>query len=562
MPGACRESKPAVATVAGASLPLHSVGMADGGTWVLDENGYAGAFVSVKAPGPVVVTVRASGHADQGAPHLGIAVLGAVSGFDVGPEPKDYAYSTVLPAGTHFVRLEQSGAPPDAHRELTLESVKVEGAALLGEATDALALAAADSYVAFGRRGHATVRVPGAMAGATARVKLVRHAFNFGVNMPFADNRLIPAELEPNGPAERYQKFVLERFNTVVLSNAGKWVYQEEKKDKLTLAHVDRFFEFAEKHGLRARMHTMLWDTTQQPAWVGSEDAKTPGLMTRALHGDAKATAELDRQIDERIAYYVKERAKRYLELDVINESVHRSRYLELYGAAGIADIFKRTARAVKDGAASTRLFLNEYNVLQWSSDPLSGAPDPYANWYRRHAERVIAAGGPVDGLGVQYYPDGREAREIGSNAHSPLRIFAALQNLATTGRRLSLTELTVKSQNATPERAARIVEDTLRLVLGTPEADTFMIWAVWAGASGDPPAPASVLLDAGFAPTEPGKRFDALMKSYDTDLEVPVQAGGTLAFDGFYGDYEVLVGGRTRRLAFTRGRQDLALTD
>jgi len=355
---------------------------------------------------------------------------------------------------------------------------------------------------------------------------------------------------------------VLARFNTVVLSNAGKWVYHEEKKDQVTMAHVDRFFEFAEKNHLRARMHTLIWDTVQQPAWVASEDPKKPGLIMSAQRGDARARSELERQIDERIGYYVKDRARRYVELDVINESVHKGRYLELLGAEGIADVFGRTAKAAKDGGASTRLYLNEYNVLQWSSDPLSGAPDPYANWYRRHAERILAAGGPVDGLGVQYYPDGREAQGIGTNAHSPLRIFATLQNLATTGKRLSLTELTVKSQNSTPARAARIVEDTLRLTFGAPEADTFMIWAVWAGASGDPPYPASVLLDLDWNPTEPGRRFDARMRSYDTELEVPVQPGGTISFDGFYGDYAVTVGGRTRRLSFTRAQGDYTLSD
>jgi predicted methyltransferase/GH35 family endo-1,4-beta-xylanase len=364
---------------------------------------------------------------------------------------------------------------------------------------------------------------------------------------------LIPEEVIPGSIAERYQKLVLARFNTIVLSNAGKWAYQEERRDRETLEHVDRFFAFAEKHGLRARMHTMLWDTTQQPEWVGSLDPQRPGLMTRAKNGDARAKADLDRQIEERIGYYVRDRAKRYLELDVINESVHKPRYLQIYGAAGLAEIFEKTASAAKQAGARTRLFLNEYNVLQWSEDPRSGAPDPYANWYRRHADSLIAAGGQVDGLGVQYYPDGRSARQIGSNAHSPARAFAALQNLATTGRRLSLTELTVNAPNATPARAATIVEDTARLVFGTPEADTFMLWAMWAGAAGDPPFPASVLADLDFKPTVVGERFDALMKSWSTEIEVPVGPDGTVAFDGFFGDYLIAVGNRTERFSFTR---------
>jgi hypothetical protein len=51
-------------------------------------------------------------------------------------------------------------------------------------------------------------------------------------------------------------------------------------------------------------------------------------------------------------------------------------------------------------------------------------------------------------------------------------------------------------------------------------------------------------------------------MKAYDTDLELTVQPGGTISFDGFYGDYAVTVGGRTRRLAFAPGPGDYALTD
>jgi len=87
----------------------------------------------------------------------------------------------------------------------------------------------------------------------------------------------------------------------------------------------------------------------------------------------------------------------------------------------------------VQAAGASTRLFLNEYNLLQFSSNPRTGAPDPYANWYRWHAEDLLDAGAKLDGLGVQYYADGRGAAEIGDNAHSPARIFGVLQNLAGT---------------------------------------------------------------------------------------------------------------------------------
>jgi GH35 family endo-1,4-beta-xylanase len=214
----------------------------------------------------------------------------------------------------------------------------------------------------------------------------------------------------------------------------------------------------------------------------------------------------------------------------------------------------------VKAAGATTRLYLNEYNILQWSEDPQTGAPDPYANWYRRHAERILAAGGPVDGLGVKYYPDGREAQQIGANAHSALAVFQVLQNLAVTGRRIALTEFTVSGKGTTPERGAQILDETLRLVFGTPEADTFMLWAAWAGAAGDPPLPASVLVDQEWKPTPAGERFDALMKAWRTNVSATLDAERSIELDGFYGDYEVTVGARKFSFALTPGLREYTL--
>lgn len=562
-PVASLAGKPAGKTdlVPAATLPVRSAGVALGSSWTLDENGYVGAFLRVAEQGPVTVTVTASGLADRGtAPQMKIVLGGAASAFEIPSTRSNYVHRAVLPAGTYFVRVEQTGSPPRANRQLTIAGLSVAGAALVPEATDQLALAAAETTIEHFRRGRARVTLPGAKPGDRVRVKLVRHAFNFGVNMPGAENRMIPAVLAPGSDAELYQRFVLANFNTVVLSNAGKWAYHEAKRDQVTLEHVDRFFGFTQKHGLRARMHTLLWDTQQQPSWVSDVDPKKPGLISSALRGDSRAKLELTQEIDERIQYYVRDRARGYFELDVINESVHRSRYLELYGAPGIAEIFNRTARALKEGGATTRLCLNEYNLLQWSKDPRSGAPDPYANWYRRHADAILAAGGAVDTLGVQYYPDGRDESLIGASAHSAARVFAVLENLATTGLRLSLTEFTVSSKNSTVERAGLILEQTLRLVFGNPQADTFMIWAIWERAA-EPPPPASALIDAQGNLTEPGRRYQALMRAWDTNLELVAGADGSVVFDGFYGDYSVTLAEKSHALSLVRGKSDYLVT-
>jgi GH35 family endo-1,4-beta-xylanase len=560
-PSACTELPAPPVVLAGRALPLRSVGRAQGDAWTLDENGYVGAFLTLPVGGSVTFTVNAAGHAGQGvAPRLSISVSGVSAEVDVSDAPRDYVHTAELAAGTHFVRVAMVGSPPGSHRELSVFSLKAAGGKLLDSASDALALAAADGIIAHGRRGHVRLVAANARPGDPVTVRLARHAFNFGVNIPSADSRYFPKQLEPGSDAERFQQLVLGRFNTVVLSSAGKWLYHEATRDRLTLEHVERFLAFAERNELRARLHTLLWDGSQQPAWVSSEDPKQPGLLTRALQGDAAAKAELTQQINERIAYLLRDQAKKYLEIDVVNESVHKSRYLSLYGVTGLADIFKRSAATVKAAGATSRLYLNEYNVLQWSEDPQTGAPDAYANWYRRHAERLLVGGGSIDGLGVKYNVDARDADEIGVHAHSALAVFQVLQNLAVTGRRLSLTEFTVSGKDAMPERGALILDETLRLVFGTLEADTFMLWGAWAGAAGDAPLPASVLVDQAWKPTPAGERFDALMAAWRTNVSTTLDAQKSVEFDGFYGDYDVTVGVRTSRLSLTRGQTEYAV--
>ena len=258
---------------------------------------------------------------------------------------------------------------------------------MLNDLSDANALAAADTYAATGRRGRARVRVDGAAPGTPVRLRLRRNAFHFGVNATGTANRFLIEGAPPDSEAGRWQRFVREHFNTIVPSNAGKWVYNEAVRDFVTMEYPDLILRWAARNGFYARMHTMLWDTEQQPDWVRDE-------LGRAVAGDAAARAELVRAIQRRIDYYVRDRGDGYQAVDVINESAHHPAYFAVLGPEGVADVFNRVA-----AAAPVRGCLNEYNVLQNSTVPGPGAggpADPYANWYRRQVEEVRAHGGAI----------------------------------------------------------------------------------------------------------------------------------------------------------------------
>jgi GH35 family endo-1,4-beta-xylanase len=553
------ESAPAERTLVPArELALRSSGFDGPRGWVLGQNGYVGTYVRLDRAGVLRVVARASGHPDAGVPpELSIVVADGSTKFQLAESARDYEHAAKLPAGTYFVRLELTNGAPNTTRELMIESVAVQGAALLPRSTDELALAAANTYIEHFRRGRALIRLPRSVRpGTLVKVSLKRPAFSFGTNIPGATNRMLPKPVPPGSEAEKFQSLVLGRFDTVVLSNGGKWTYHEPIRDKVELAYVDRFLEFANEHELRARMHTMLWDTVQEPPWVASDDPRRPGLLTRAHRGDERAKAELRAEISERIEHYAGSPDRRYHELDLLNESVHKKRYLETYGERGIAEIFGETKRALERARFGTRLCLNEYNLLQWSTDPRSGASDPYANWYLWHADALRREGAPIDILGVQYYADGRDAAAIGSNVHSAARIVQVLQNLSVGGRRLVLTEFEVRGGTANHARGADILEETMRLAFGTANVDSFLVWAIWAAAASTP-EPASILFEKNGSITETGRRYDALRAAWSTHLEIPVAPNGTLDFTGFCGSYTLSIDGKEREFVLEKGNHE-----
>jgi GH35 family endo-1,4-beta-xylanase len=411
---------------------------------------------------------------------------------------------------------------------------------------DAAALAAADAYIQNGRRGRARLRIEGAAAGTAVRIRLKRHAFHFGINIPGTFNRFLIEGAPVGSEAARFQRFVLDHFNTVVPSNGGKWIYNEGVREFVTMDYIDLILRWAARNRMFARMHTLIWDTEQQPVWVQE-------LLTAAAAGDAAAKTDLLGAIDRRIQYYVRDRAGGYQDLDVLNESLHHPRYLDVLGVDGLAGVFNRVARTARDAGVPLRLFLNEYNVLQGSRDPRQGpkAPlDPAANWYRRHVDSVRAAGGDVSGVGVQYYADARPAIET---PHSAARIGQALGNLAATGLPVELTEFGVK-KGASRAEGARLLAETMRMVFGTPGTTGFVMFGFWARAIWDT-APEAVLVDEDWTLTEAGAAYERLMAAWSTDVTAPVAADGTIEFTGFYGDYAVEVAGKTFGFELVRGK-------
>jgi endo-1,4-beta-xylanase len=542
---------PAAAQTFTANTISHRSSGSGTGNWTLDQNGYVGTYFTLADAGPVTISASAFGATnDAVAPRMNFVIADTKAGFDVAPSLTNYEHTFNLPAGTYFVRTEFANDVSTANRQLTLANFSISGATAVSNSNststkNANALAAADSYVENFRKGNANLAISGAAPGSQVQVSLKRHAFNFGtaVGGTFVGGGTNSFDVNTYLNNANYSNFLRENFNSITPGNAGKWDSNASSSTAVNMAAVDRLYEYADANDMGMRMHNLIWGS-QQPNWVNT-------LLTSAAGGNATSKTTLRNEISERIDYYVgdndadvnDDRTRRYYEMDVLNEHVHQPSYMNVFGAEGVASIFTETASAVAAAGANTKLFLNEYNVLQYGFDG-------YANWYREDVEEIVNAGGAVSGVGIQYYP----FNVTDSNAHSPARINQIFQNLAVTGLPISLTEFGVQTGNSTTTtQAATYLTDTMRMVFGSPSASAFTIWGFWANDIWNQ-APLAALRDASWGITPAGTAFANLMAQWDTNLTLEVGDDGTIDFRGFYGIYEVTVNDETFLLDLTKG--------
>lgn len=564
-------------TLTGNSLALRSSGAASGTDWTLSENGYVGSYITLAAPAEVTIAVQAAGQNGGGAnPRMNIVVDDARAPFDVGAGFNAYEHTFALPAGTHFVRTEYtndfvSNAVNANSRSMTVRSLSVAGADVSNVDDDEHALAAADAYIQNGRQGPAHVALVGAMPGTQVGVRLKQHAFNWGANV-YGAAGTNPAPLT----IPQFTQFFKDHFNMVVPSRAGKWNNNESTRDVVTnvsTGYLDSILDFAETNGMRARMHNLIWGNStssqEQPSWA--VNMLTNPTAIDPASGKTNVNALRD-EISERIDYYVgdgpgglPDMAPRYDELDVYNESVHtgaqaagNNDYWTRFGPAGIAGIYDEVAQAVADSGSHAKIYVNEYNILQ-------NGFDNYGNWYRQHIETHQNADGdptdgPVGGIGMQLYP---------TSGMSPAYMQQVLQNMSVTGLPHTITEFGVQSTVTDPAVAKQYVNEALRMAFGDPDMTTFMYWGFWASATSNLQS-ASVMANADWSLTDIGKMYEDMLgiKDWDgnpangwtTDLTLPVGPDGAIDFTGFFGDFDITLGGKTYDLSLQKGVSDYRL--
>jgi GH35 family endo-1,4-beta-xylanase len=541
----------------------------------LSQTGYIGTYLTVPAGGATVnFDVNATGTASAG--HMNIVVADTQFGFNIGStSATDYqTQDLTLPAGTYFVRVERdynSGTnQPFSINNLSVGTTSGPAATfsninpngVTAAAAAANAMAAANTYINNFRKGNLNLSVLGVDPGTPIEIKEVNSAFKWGTAVPDSLSTYLAA-------GSAYSQLLKKDFNSVTPENAGKWSGSDSASQ---LQNLDTLLKFASQNNIRVRGHNLVWGS-QQPTRINTDfaNARSADPATAAA---AKAT--IQNEITTRINNYLggtvtgtsTKRASDYDELDVYNESYHTGanvaassgdNYWKVLGdgtvaggAPVVADIYNRVQTAVTNASASTKLFTNEYNVLNNNSDQ-------YGQWYSQHVESIRKAGGAVTGIATEYY-NTPGVGQSGSQV-DPSRAYATWQNLAAQGLPLEVTEFGETAVSGADEATG--LTTAMTLAFGTQQISGFTLWGFYAIPGMFSGSAGSVLYDASYNITPAGQAYEALRSSWTTDYTSTVNGDGSVTLPGtaFYGDYKVTIGGKTYPLSLLKGVTNYSLT-
>jgi len=297
----------------------------------------------------------------------------------------------------------------------------------------------------------------------------------------------IGAAVEPWQLETRAGQLLAWHFNSVTAENAMKPANLQPVEGRFDFAAADAIVDFAGRHGMKVRGHTLLWHE-ETPEWFWREADGKPATRERVL---------------ERLRTHVHAVAGRYrgrvYAWDVVNEVVHPlgpgclrdTRWLQVVGPEYIAWAF----RYAREADPSARLFLNDFETTE---------PTKRACLLRLVAD-LRAQGVPVHGVGHQMHID--LEKPTVAEVDKTLGLFAAL------GVEGHITELDMSiAANAAPgparlERQAARYAALFEVFMAHPSVTAVSFWGIsdartWLNAKRSPAdLDQPLLFDAQLAP-------------------------------------------------------------
>ena len=252
----------------------------------------------------------------------------------------------------------------------------------------------------------------------------------------------------------RYGEVAAREFDSLTAENEMKWYATEPSPGKFTFEAGDRLVDFAEKHAMRVRGHTLVWHNQLAPWVSGLSESELKTAMLRHVRETTK---------------HWKGRIPQW---DVVNEAIDDSGELRknspfsALGAGYLAEAF-RAAHEADPGAA---LFYNDYDIEAFDSPKTRGAYEL--------VKTIKESGAPIHGIGFQMHVDPR-------NWPSSEEMQRNFERFAALGLAIELTEIDVPLGEIPGDRAQKLAKQSelaggvVRACLAVPACTGMTFWGV-----------------------------------------------------------------------------------
>lgn len=257
----------------------------------------------------------------------------------------------------------------------------------------------------------------------------------------------------------RYEPLLAREVDMVVAENAMKWSSVQPERGVFDFEAADRLVDFAGRHGMAVRGHTLLWHRSV-PDWVAD-----------AQWGRDEAVEVLREHITTVVGRY----RGRVEQWDVVNEPIARdgdgleaNPWLRMIGPDHVALAFE----FARDADPTAELYLNDFD---------GSFPGERTERVVELAEQLASAGTAIDGVGIQFHVLGRPD-ELDADA-----VVDVFDRIGAAGLDAAVTEADVRLELGAEGRPdddqlhtqADLYEELLRGCLRAVNCDTFVMWGL-----------------------------------------------------------------------------------
>lgn len=402
------------------------------------------------------------------------------------------------------------------------------------------------------RKGNFTLKLS-ANAGQRVTVKQKKHAFYFGTTA------FMLGSFEKPEKEIQYKKAFAKLFNQAVVP--FYWSDFEPQEGHLRMRKESEFIyrrpapdiclEFCSEYGIEPKGHCLTWNRFV-PKWLkaySSEQRK--GILERRF----KEIAD--------------EYALKIPSFDIVNESASNYR-------RGVYELFENYdeygLQLGQKYFTNNRKILNETNEAIWRDYYTEGKYMAFNMQLQDFSRRGI----PFDEIGLQYHifstteeMENSGIRNIYLDAEAMLEIMDIYDSY---GYPMHISEITIpgSEQNAENEEIqAYLVEKLYKTWFATRNMKSIVWWNLADGYAAYAPIGSNEgenrcgggLLRFDMSEKPAYEVLDNLInKEWNTSFETVIDKNGELCFRGFYGEYEVAVGGNTYTINLDTDGKEISL--